>query len=262
MSHVKKLSISALPALKDNYIWLIQNPDTHQCAVVDPGIATPVLKWLAEHPQWQLTDILITHHHADHTEGIASLKQHSGARILSPSLEAIPNTDLPLQGGESIEILGQTWQVLSIPGHTLDHLAYYGSGQVFSGDTLFAAGCGRIFEGTMGQMFQSLHQLSALPQDTLVYCAHEYTLANLAFAQAVEPDNQAIQQRIQDCQTLRAQGLPTLPSNIELERATNPFLRTQFPKVRQAAALKEGLSESDLSEEQVFSILRMWKNTF
>lgn len=262
MSHIKTLSVSALSALKDNYIWLIQNPETHQCAVVDPGTAAPVQEWLSTHPQWQLTDILITHHHADHTDGITTLKQQTGARVFSPDLESIPNTDVPLQGEESIKVLGQDWQVLSIPGHTRGHLAYYGAGHLFSGDTLFAAGCGRVFEGTMGQMFQSLHRLSVLPQETQVHCAHEYTLANLAFAHAVEPDNQAIQQRIQDCQTLRAQGLPTLPSTIGLEQATNPFLRTQSSTVRQSAASKESVLESELSKEQVFSILRTWKNSF
>jgi len=260
------LSIEALPALTDNYIWLISNPHLQRCAVVDPGEAGPVLDWLAAHPGWQLSDILITHHHQDHVGGVALLKQHTGARIIGPSHETLSDCDTRLSDGDSLQILGHPWQLLEIPGHTLGHAAYWvhtdahTAPWLFSGDTLFAGGCGRIFEGTAAQMFNSLQRLAALPANTEIYCAHEYTLSNLRFAQAVEPNNPEIAQRIQQVSQQRAQGLPSLPSTLETEWATNPFLRTNQETVRQAAIQRA--AGNNLNQEAVFSVLREWKNSF
>src|SRR5690554_1631090 len=181
------LTFTALPAFNDNYIWLLQNSDTLHCAVIDPGDAQPVLTWLAENPQWQLTDILITHHHYDHVGGVTQLKQATQARVTGPAREKIPSLDHPVDDNAIINVLGSTVQVFAVPGHTLGHVVYYCQDTykqpwLLSGDTLFAAGCGRMFEGSSEQMFTSLERLAALPDPTLVYCTHEYTLSNLHFA--------------------------------------------------------------------------------
>jgi hydroxyacylglutathione hydrolase len=256
------IQIDALPAFTDNYLWLLQDTAKRHCAVVDPGDAAPVLAWLAANPGWQLTDILVTHHHNDHVGGVAQLKQATGARVYGPATENIPARDIALDDNARIEVLGLELAVFTVPGHTLGHIAYYQASQglLFCGDTLFAAGCGRLFEGTPAQMYDSLSRFAVLPDATLVYCAHEYTLSNLRFAQAVEPDNQAIIQRMQDAQALRAQNIPTVPSNIALEKRTNPFLRVDETSVKQKADERNpGASASAVS---VFAALRAWKDKF
>ncbi len=187
----QRLQVTALAAFDDNYIWLLADPNSRQCAVVDPGDATPVIDWLHEHPDWSLTDILITHHHSDHVGGVAVLKQRYDVRVLGPAMEAIPCRDVAHQESDEISVLGRIVKTLAVPGHTMGHVAYYlrGEALLFTGDTLFAGGCGRLFEGTAAQMLDSLQRLAALTDVTQVYCAHEYTLSNLRFAHAVEPDD-------------------------------------------------------------------------
>jgi hydroxyacylglutathione hydrolase len=258
------IQIEALPAFTDNYLWLLQDPQRQHCAIVDPGDAQPVLQWLATNPDWQLTDILVTHHHADHVGGVASLKAATGARVWGPALENIPQRDVALEDNQHIRILGLDWQVMHVPGHTLGHIAYYHADAqqplLLCGDTLFAAGCGRLFEGTAEQMHHSLSRLAALPDQTLVYCTHEYTLSNLRFACAVEPQNQAISQRFAEVSQLREKNLISLPTTIAREKATNPFLRSDNPAVQAVAAQRSG--EKNLSAVAVFAAIRGWKDQF
>src|SRR5690554_1333971 len=179
------LNLTPLPAFNDNYIWLLQNPESKGCAVVDPGDARPVLQWLQDNADWQLSDILVTHHHSDHTGGIEQIKQATGARVIAPASEDISHSDLSAVDGQSVRVLGHELQVMHVPGHTLGHVAYYHAGEpgfVLSGDTLFAAGCGRMFEGTPEQMAASLLRLAQLPPATLVYCAHETRVAGGSWA--------------------------------------------------------------------------------
>jgi hydroxyacylglutathione hydrolase len=255
------IQIDALPAFSDNYLWLLQDSGKRHCAVVDPGDAAPVLAWLAEHEGWQLTDILVTHHHADHVGGVERLKSITGARVIGPARERIPARDLALAEGDRITVLGLDFQVLEVPGHTLGHIAYYHADPqrplLFCGDTLFAAGCGRLFEGTAEQMYHSLARLAELPDSTLVYCTHEYTLSNLRFAQAVEPQNATIARRLSEVQAWRAEGRISLPSNLALERETNPFLRSAEPTVRERVAEHRNGTPSE-----VFASLRAWKDRF
>ena len=219
------IQISALPAFTDNYIWLLQDHRTQRCVVVDPGDAAPVLAWLDAHPGWVLSDILITHHHHDHVGGVERLKQLSGATVYGPASENIPARDVALKDNDSVSVLGWDFDVYAVPGHTLGHIAYYHHGLLFCGDTLFAAGCGRLFEGTPAEMFGNMQRYAALPDDTVVYCGHEYTQSNGRFALAVEPDNAAIVARMAEVDALRAAGEATVPITIGQERATNPFLR-------------------------------------
>lgn len=255
--------IDALPAFTDNYIWLLQDPLNKRCAVVDPGDAAPVLGWLAAHPEWQMSDILITHHHPDHVGGVLQLKAQTGARVHGPASENIPGRDTALNDGDCIEVLGLPLQVLAVPGHTLGHIVYYHAATqplLFCGDTLFAGGCGRLFEGSPAQMHHSLQRLAQLPSNTQVYCTHEYTLSNLQFAQAVEPHNKQIAQRLAEVIQLRAQGTISLPSNIALELATNPFLRAHEASVKEQIERRDNCQHANT--EAVFTSLRAWKNTF
>ena len=254
--------IDALPAFNDNYIWLLQDPAARRCAVVDPGDAEPVRRWLAEHPGWHLSDILITHHHYDHVNGVASLKAEFGARVVGPVSEKIPGIDLNLRDGDVLELLGLQLQVLEVPGHTLDHIAYFAPDALllFCGDTLFAAGCGRLFEGSPAQMHASLQRLAALPAPTRIYCTHEYTLANLRFAAAVEPDNRQVRERLAAVTALRERGGCSLPSDLALERATNPFLRCSEAAV--VARVREAGEPQAPDAEEVFARLRRWKDGF
>ncbi len=257
------IQIDALPAFSDNYIWLLQDAGQRRCAVVDPGDARPVLGWLAAHPGWRLSDILVTHHHADHVGGVATLKEASGATVHGPAAEAIPARDRALRDGERLEVLGLSFDVLEVPGHTAGHIAYHHADPehplLFCGDTLFAGGCGRLFEGTPEQMHHSLGRLAALADDTALYCAHEYTLSNLRFARLVEPENVALRARFEAVSALRERGAISVPSRLAEERATNPFLRTDVEAVRRKVDEREGARERDGSA--VFAALRRWKDS-
>ena len=228
--------------------------------MVDPGDARPVLEVL-ERDGLSLTAILVTHHHADHQGGVANLLAHYPAQVFGPAMESITAITQPLRGGETIclESLGVDFQVLAVPGHTSGHLAYYGSGVLFCGDTLFAAGCGRVFEGTPAQMHASLSRLAALPDQTAVYCAHEYTEANLRFALTVEPGNRLLRQRVDEVAVARAKGWATVPSALVLEKATNPFLRCSEPEIVASAQSRVAQTSGALA---VFTVLREWKNGF
>ncbi|AVU76647.1 hydroxyacylglutathione hydrolase [Pseudomonas rhizophila] len=254
------IQISALPAFTDNYIWLLQDHATQRCAVVDPGDATPVQAWLDAHPGWVLSDILITHHHHDHVGGVQALKNATHATVYGPASENIPARDVALQDNDQLSVLGWDFDVYAVPGHTLGHIAYYHHGLLFCGDTLFAAGCGRLFEGTPAQMHQSLSRLASLPEDTLVYCTHEYTLSNLRFAAAVEPGNLDVAARLEKVSQQRNAGVMTLPSTLALEKLTNPFLRTAETSVKQKADERNGQRNQTPSE--VFAALRAWKDKF
>ncbi|TNF80224.1 hydroxyacylglutathione hydrolase [Pseudomonas sp. ICMP22404] len=254
------IQISALPAFTDNYIWLLQDHSSRRCAVVDPGDAAPVQAWLDAHPDWVLSDILITHHHHDHVGGVQALKNATNATVHGPASENIPARDVALKDNDQIEVLGLDFAVYAVPGHTLGHIAYYHHGLLFCGDTLFAAGCGRLFEGTPEQMHHSLGRLAALPDDTLVYCTHEYTLSNLKFAAAVEPGNPDIAARLEKVGRQRSEGIMTLPSTLALEKLTNPFLRTAETSVKQKADERNGQRNGTPSE--VFAALRAWKDKF
>ncbi|MDB6443698.1 hydroxyacylglutathione hydrolase [Pseudomonas sp. 21TX0197] len=254
------IQISALPAFTDNYIWLLQDHTSRRCAVVDPGDATPVQAWLEAHPGWVLSEIMVTHHHHDHVGGVQALKSATGARVYGPASENIPARDVPLEDNDRISVLDLDFDVYAVPGHTLGHIAYYHRGLLFCGDTLFAAGCGRLFEGTPQQMHRSLGRLAALPEDTLVYCTHEYTLSNLKFAAAVEPDNPDIAARLEKVTRQRHDGVITLPSTLALEKLTNPFLRTTETSVKQKADERNGQRNGTPSE--VFAALRAWKDKF
>lgn len=247
-----------IPAFQDNYIWLLRKGAS--AVVVDPGDARPVLAVL-EREGLSLSSILITHHHADHQGGVTDLLEHHPAEVFGPALESIAGISKPLRDGNTVwlDSLGVDFRVLAVPGHTLGHLAYYGAGCLFCGDTLFAGGCGRLFEGTAAQMSDSLSRLAALPDDTAVYCAHEYTQANLRFALVVEPGNLRLQDRAAEVSAARAKGQPTVPSTIGLEKATNPFLRCREPEVVASVRRKAPAACDELT---VFAALREWKNGF
>ena len=247
-----------IPAFKDNYIWLLRNDAA--AVVVDPGDARPVIDAL-EREGLSLAAILVTHHHADHQGGISSLLGYCACPVFGPAAESITGLTDPLLGGETIRIdaLNADFRVLPVPGHTLGHLAYYGAGCVFCGDTLFAAGCGRLFEGTPAQMLDSLERLAALPDETAVYCAHEYTEANLRFALDVEPGNRRLQARVDEVAVTRAKGLSTVPSSIAEEKATNPFLRCNEAEVIATAQSRAATGSGPLA---VFTALREWKNSY
>lgn len=237
--------------------------DDHRALVVDPGeahAAADVLRRLG----LKLEAILVTHHHSDHTGAVDLLRQSSGARVFGPAREAMPEPIVRLADGDRFEILGLTFEVLEVPGHTAGHVAYYcaevdGAPLLFCGDTLFSGGCGRLFEGSPAQMLASLNKLAALPDATRVCCAHEYTVANLRFGAAVEPDNQVLREHMSRAESLRARHLPTLPSCVGLERQINPFLRTHLPSVIRAIQEKSGAAQEPVA---LFAALREWKNQF
>lgn len=254
-----KIEVIPLRAFKDNYVWTLRN--ARCAAVVDPGEAQPVLDYLSAE-NLQLVAILATHHHQDHVGGIAEISRRYSVPVYGPRGEPIATLTHPVGGGDrmAIDQLGVSFEVLDIPGHTRAHIAYYGANMLFCGDTLFACGCGRVFEGTPPQLYASLEKLMALPDETLVYCGHEYTLANIGFAKAVEPDNAALAEReVSDALLVRA-NRPTLPSTIGREKATNPFLRVTRPAVIESANKYLGKRVSDPA--RVFAALRQWKNQF
>jgi hydroxyacylglutathione hydrolase len=255
------LDITPVPAFSDNYIWLIREASGRKAAVVDPGDAQPVLQVLAESGR-TLTTILITHHHADHVGGVPGLlKAYPDAVVYGPAGERIRNLSFKLREGDHVSLpeFGAEFDVLDVPGHTAGHIAYVGQGALFCGDTLFAGGCGRLFEGTPQQMQASLSKLRQLPDETLVYCAHEYTLANLGFAKWVEPDNADLLSREQADMAQRERGQPTVPSALGLEKLTNPFLRYDVPSVVRAAERFSGQTLSDPAD--VFGAVRYWKDS-
>ena len=260
------LQIDPIPAFRDNYIWIIHNSE--HAVVVDPGDATPALDYLQSN-QLQLEAILITHHHSDHTGGNRVLLDKFDVPVYGPKREAISTVTHPVQEADAVHIptLPLALEVIEIPGHTHGHIAYFGSLQdtqdrniLFCGDTLFASGCGRVFEGTPQQMYRSLQKLADLPEDTLVYCTHEYTLGNIAFARIVEPNNVELEKQAHRAKLLRNKNTPTLPTSIAIEKVCNPFLRCQQPEIIKTASQ---YAEKMLSEPvDVFTALREWKNNF
>lgn len=250
-----------IPAFNDNYLWLLH--DDRRALIVDPGDAGPVQHALRENGL-QLEAILVTHHHPDHIGGVDALREATGAPVYGPAREAIPEPFKRLQDGDTVRALGLDFEVIDVPGHTAGHIAFYtpdmdGRPLLFCGDTLFSGGCGRLFEGTPAQMLTSLDRLAALPGNTRVCCTHEYTLSNLRFALAVEPDNDELIGYHARCTALRADGKPTLPTSIAQELLINPFLRTRQATVMAAA---QGFDPATHDDNSVFAAIRQWKNQF
>lgn len=253
------LEIVQIPVLNDNYVYLAREPQSGAVGVVDPAVPEPVLAEL-QRRNWQLTHILNTHHHPDHVGGNMALKAATGCRVIGPEADAerIPGLDIAVGDNEGINLGNETARVFDVPGHTKGHIAYWfaDSKALFCGDTLFALGCGRLFEGTPAQMWTSLSKLRTLPDDTRVYCAHEYTESNARFAVTVEPGNEMLQRRYQRIRELRAAGKPTVPSTLGEEKATNPFLRPMSGDIRQQ------LNMADAGDVAVFAEVRRRKDTF
>jgi hydroxyacylglutathione hydrolase len=256
------MNLLPLPAFSDNYIWLLQHQG--MALVVDPGESTPVNHWLKENNH-RLDCILVTHHHGDHTGGVSDLQREWGAKVYGPAKEKLGFEYQAMSQGSSLSWHGLNFRTIDVPGHTAGHIAYYAEPDnqtplLFCGDTLFSGGCGRLFEGTAEQMLQSMDKLAALPSKTRVCCAHEYTLSNLKFANAVEPDNLDLKDYISKCQQLRAQNLPTLPAELGNEMQINPFLRTRKPSV--INAVKKMAPPGTDKEAEIFAQLRIWKNEY
>lgn len=251
------IQVEAIPILRDNYVWAIH--DGRDAVFVDPGEARPILAWLDER-HMRMAGILVTHHHADHVGGIAELLARRQVPVHGRARGAVPA--LPVSDGETLRLAATalTFQVLETPGHTLDHVCYAGHGHLFCGDTLFSCGCGRLFEGTPAQMYASLTRLAALPDDTRVCCAHEYTLANIAFALEADPANAALRARHDEALALRRRGLPTLPVSLARERATNPFLRCDLPAL--AVSITQHTGKPVSPGVAAFAALRTWKDAY
>ncbi|PJE79036.1 Hydroxyacylglutathione hydrolase GloB [invertebrate metagenome] len=265
------IQIIPISALTDNYIWLFKSENTTACHIVDPGDASVVLEFLSNQ-KLSLESILITHHHGDHTGGVRQLcERYKGIRVYGPN-GACEQVTHVVNANETISCGHLNFRVIKTPGHTLDHIAYFADINadkgtlsypiLFCGDTLFAGGCGRLFEGTAAQMHQSLRKISSLPATTKIYCAHEYTCANLKFALAVEPNNKSTKNRLQASITKRNNHKPTIPSLLSEELDTNPFLRVSKPSVIHAANKKLPSTCTTETDEQVFSIIRQWKDHF
>jgi hydroxyacylglutathione hydrolase len=254
-------TILAIPAFTDNYFWLLYDAHTKKGAVVDPGDAVPVLSMLAN-LQIELEAILITHHHADHIGGVSLLKQAFPQATIyaAKNQQAITLPIRLLQEQDVVQLSFTQLRVLEIPGHTLDHIAYYDEQALFCGDTLFSAGCGRVFEGTMEQMYHTLQKIKQLPDALWVYCAHEYTAKNVQFALQFEPENPALQQRYQDVSELRQRHQATIPVQLGQEKAYNPFLRCSSPALQANVSKRAG--DLITQEMAIFSLLRQWRNEF
>ncbi|WP_350283482.1 hydroxyacylglutathione hydrolase [Nitrosomonas sp.] len=253
------INVFPVRAFRDNYIWIVHNQ--HFALVIDPGDAAPVLTWLRQQ-KLQPIAILCTHHHHDHTGGISLLVQKFEIPVYGPASEKIPEMTHPLAEGDTLALpeLSLELNVLDIPGHTAGHIACHGQNRLFCGDTLFACGCGRIFEGNAQQMFDSLQKLTSLPDETQVYCAHEYTLDNIRFARAIDPDNPQLIELESNVEKERERNMPTLPSSLAAEKATNPFLRCDQPAIIQSASRYAGRQLTD--PISVFAAIRNWKNDF
>ncbi|NVK72396.1 MAG: hydroxyacylglutathione hydrolase [Oceanospirillaceae bacterium] len=256
------MTIFPLPAFDDNYIWIIQDKDSSSIWAVDPGMADVVLDYCHKHEK-KLVGILITHHHKDHTGGVAELKQHTNCHVYGPKhlTELVTHS---VEDKDLVKVFSQNFHVLATPGHTLDHLCYFSEQDepiLFSGDTLFKGGCGRIMEGTPKQMLEAMQKISDLPDHTLIYGTHEYTLANYRFALSLEPDNLSLVNSNLECQELRSKNLPTLPTRLNLEKKTNPFLRSHIEplKIQAAQQLNEKPAKNPIDS---FSQVRRAKDSF
>ena len=260
-SSLANLSLVALPAFDDNYIWMLH--DGKRALVVDPGDADVVFEAL-KRLSLRLETILVTHHHIDHTGGVDALRDTTGAMVFGPLTETMPEPIRRLEGGDKVQAMGLNFDVIDVPGHTSGHIAFYADSAdsaplLFCGDTLFSGGCGRLFEGTPAQMLDSLTKLASLPSHTRVCCTHEYTLSNLKFASAVEPNNAALIHYQAECVALREAKVPTLPSTIAKELQINPFLRSEQAEVVHAA---QQLDPTATDAVAVFTAIRQWKNNF
>ena len=253
------LEILTVPCLSDNYAFLGHDADSGKTFLVDVPEAEPILAALKERG-WQLSDVLLTHHHPDHVQGLAELLEQHPARVIGAAADAhrMPKLDLQVSEGDRFDVAGQEVEVIDVSGHTVGHIAFYlaGSDAAFTADSLMALGCGRVFEGTMEQMWQSLSKLAALPADTVIYSGHEYTAANARFAMTIEPENPDLISRCEDIDAARSAGRPTVPSTLSLERATNPFLRADVPGVRRLLGMEEAEAAA------VFAEIRRRKDSF
>ena len=254
------IKVEPIPAFSDNYIWLVTTNEGS--IVIDPGDANPVIEYLNKNKDLTLNSILLTHHHYDHSGGIEDLRKRYDLKVFGPNNQ-IKSVDHRVVEGNEILVNGLIFKIIEVPGHTLDHIAFYNDDDddpiLFCGDTLFAAGCGRVFEGTFDQMYESLLKLKKLPENTIVYSGHEYTTANLMFASHVEPLNKNIQDSLSKVQELRSKNIPTLPTSIKEEKLINPFLRCDDESLQIIMRKK---FNTDLSELNIFSALREWKDNF
>ena len=254
------IKIEPIKAFSDNYIWLVTTNEG--LLVVDPGDASPVEAYLKDNSRY-LSNILITHHHFDHTGGVETLVKNNPLDVYGPTNSIFGGINKELKEGDKVNIIGIDFSIIEIPGHTLDHIAFFaennGDPFLFCGDTLFAGGCGRIFEGTFEQMFDSLSKLSKLPLNTKIYCGHEYTLSNLAFALEVDKSNQALVQRYKICNESRNKNIPTIPSTLEIEFETNPFLRCHTKNIQDCIMQKFNFKEIP-SDMEIFKATREWKD--
>ncbi len=258
--------VKPIPAFNDNYIWCVlpeNSTQTSPCIIVDPGDANAVQQFCQAN-NLSIAAIFITHHHPDHQGGVKALLAsplcNESTRVYGPAAERIQGITHPLTENETVSVNGISFSVFDVPGHTSGHIAYVGNGWLFCGDTLFSGGCGRLFEGTAEQMVTSIDKFRQLPADTRVYPAHEYTLSNLSFARAVEPDNSSLKDYYHEAQVTREKNQPTLPTTIGRERAINPFMRWDEPTIIKAAKMKS--QQQALTDSQVFATIRQWKDNF